>query len=167
MEDTRLEKEESEKSEFQEKETEKIIKRHMYAAMGLGLIPVPFLDFAGIAGVQMMLIRKLARIYNIAFSSDIIKNLIGALLGGSAAASGGPVLGSLIKTVPVVGQAIGIVGTPIVSGASTYAIGRLFERHFIEGESFLTLDHEKSKKFYEEMFKEGMNISAEIKAQKI
>jgi uncharacterized protein (DUF697 family) len=160
------EKKKPEPPEVQEKESDSVISRHVYSAMGVGLIPVPFFDFAGVAGIQLLLIRKLAKIYNVQFSTDIIKNMIGALIGGSAPVSGGQALSSMLKAVPLIGQTVGALSTSLLSGACTYALGKLFERHFIEGETFLSLDHGKAKKFYEDMFKEGMNIAAEIKEQK-
>jgi uncharacterized protein (DUF697 family) len=146
--------------------TDKLIRRHVYFAMGVGLIPIPLVDFSGVAAIQLLLIRKLAQIYNVPFTTDIIKNMIGAMIGGAVPASAEQLLSSLLKALPLAGQGIGALSASILSGASTYAVGRIFERHFIEGETFLLLDNDKAKKFYEEMFKEGMSVSAEIKAQK-
>ena len=143
---------------------DKIIMKHIYGSLAAGLIPIPFADFAAISGIQLNMLRKLSEIYNVPFSRDMVKNLIGALLGGSAPASAGRILSSAIKTVPVVGQIVGGVGTSMLSGASTYAIGKVFNRHFAEGGTFLTFNPEKAKKFYAEMLKKGETIISEIKA---
>jgi len=153
--------------ETQETKVDKMIRRHVYAALGVGLIPIPFLDFAGVTGVQLNLLRKLAQIYNIPFSENLIKNVIGAIIGGAFPASAGPLIASSIaKTVPVIGHIVGAAGSAGVSGACTYAIGRVFSRHFAEGGTFLSFDAEKAREFYEEMFREGQEVVAEMNMQK-
>ncbi len=133
-----------------------VIRHHVYAALGVGLIPLPLLDFVGVTGIQLNMIRKLAQIYEIPFTRDMVKNLIGALIGGAFPASfGSRIASSVSKTVPGIGQALGAVTAPAVSGACTYAIGKVFSRHFTEGGSFLSFDPEEARAFYEEMFKEG------------
>ena len=143
---------------------EKLITKHVYASMGMGIIPIPFVDFAGVSAIQLNLIRKLAREYNVTFSEDMVKSLIAALLGGAAPASFGSYMFSMMKTIPIVGTVAGIAGASLVGGASTYAVGKVFSRHFAEGRTFLTFDPEKAKAFYAEMFREGKGI-AEVKGK--
>ena len=146
---------------------DKLIRNHVYAAMAVGLIPLPFLDFAGVTGVQLNLMRKLAQIYNIPFSKDMVKNLIGALIGGAFPASAGvQVGGSIAKIIPGIGHIAGTASVVIVAGAATYAIGKVFNRHFSEGGTFLSFDPEEARAYYEEMFREGQEVAAEIKAGK-
>jgi hypothetical protein len=45
-------------------------------------------------------------------------------------------------------------------------VGKVFARHFAEGGTFLSFDPEKAKAFYEEMFKEGQEVAADIKKEK-
>ena len=156
----------SDESKSTQKKTDEIIMRHIYGSLAAGLIPVPFVDFAAVSGIQLNMLRKLSEIYNAPFSKDMVKNLIGAMLGGSAPASAGRVLSSAVKAVPVVGQIVGGVGTSMFSGASTYAIGHVFNRHFAEGGTFLTFNPEKAKAFYAEMFKKGETIVSDLKANK-
>jgi uncharacterized protein (DUF697 family) len=130
--------------------------------MGMGVIPVPFVDFAAVSGIQLNLLRKLAQLYNVPFSKDMVKNLIAALIGGAAPASFGRYLTSMLKSIPVAGTIAGITGGVIVGGASTYAVGKVFDRHFSEGGTFLTFDPEKARAYYAEMFSEGKEVAAEI-----
>ncbi len=145
---------------------DKIIRKHVYAATAAGLIPVPFLDFTAVSAIQLNMLRKLSQLYNLPFSEDMIKNLIGVLLGGSAPASAGPILASSLKVIPIIGQSIGALSMPAVAGTSTYAVGQVFNRHFAEGGTFLTFDPEKTKDFYAEMFKKGEDIVENIKKGK-
>lgn len=142
-------------------QADKTILNHTYLSMAAGLIPVPFLDFAGVSGVQLNMMRKLAQIYQIPFSQDIMKNIIGALLGGSFPASVMPRIAvSVSKAIPIAGQTLGVVSAAAVAGACTYAVGKVFNRHFAEGGTFLSFDPDVARKFYEEMFKEGQEIVA-------
>jgi len=142
---------------------DKLIRHHVYVSMGMGLIPIPFADFIGVTGTQLNLLRKLSEIYNVPFSNDLVNILIGSLIGGAFPASLGPRLGwSLAKMIPGVGQSLGAVSTSAVSGACTYAVGKVFNRHFSEGGTFLTFDSKKARAYYEEMFKEGQKVAKEV-----
>ncbi|MEE4359278.1 MAG: DUF697 domain-containing protein [Desulfococcaceae bacterium] len=161
------EKTEKNKTDIIEADADKIIMKHVYVSLGVGLIPIPFLDFVGVSGVQLNMMRKLAQIYNIPFSKDMVKNLIGALIGGAFPASAGPLIASsFAKMVPGIGHALGLVGASGISGACTYAIGKVFSRHFAEGGTFLSFDPENAREFYEEMFREGRDMVSEIKNRK-
>jgi len=154
-------------SDVPEVNADKTIRHHVYVALGIGLIPIPFLDFVGVTGVQLNLMRNLAQIYNMPFSKDMVKNLIGALIGGAFPASTGPRIAfSIAKTVPGIGSALGVASASAVSGACTYAVGKVFSRHFAEGGTFLSFDPEAAKAFYEEMLKEGQEVAAELKMRK-
>lgn len=145
-------------------ESNKIIKRHIYIAMAAGAIPIPFVDFVSVAGIQLNMLRSLAKSYKVPFSKDAVKNIIGVSIGGSIPASLSLHIGkSATKIIPGIGYAVGAIGTSIASGASTYAVGKVFDRHFSEGGTLLTFDAKKARSYYEEMFKEGQNVVDEIK----
>ena len=59
---------------------EQTIKHHMLAAAGIGLMPLPWVGLAALAGLQLNLLRSLAGIYGVEFSSQIGKSAIGALV---------------------------------------------------------------------------------------
>ncbi|QTA87807.1 EcsC family protein [Desulfonema magnum] len=173
------------KPEFQDKGTKKaeekvfkaevegILRHHVWVSMGVGLIPLPLMDFAGLTLVQLTLIRKLAKAYNIPFSKDIVKNLLSSLAGGALPVPVSVLLtagtekltltASLAKFIPGMGQTIGVVTMPILAGAATYAIGKVFIQHFASGGTFLTFDPEKVKDYYAKMFQKGKNIAADMK----
>ncbi|NJL59720.1 MAG: hypothetical protein HC887_08830 [Desulfobacteraceae bacterium] len=43
-----------------QKEADKIIRNHIYGAMGVGLIPVPLIDVVAVTGVLLNMLRRLA-----------------------------------------------------------------------------------------------------------
>jgi uncharacterized protein (DUF697 family) len=152
-----------ESKEIAKEETDKIIRNHMYSAFGLGLIPLPLVDLAAITAVQLNLIRKLAKLYDIPFSKDKVKNILTSLIGGTVPAATGMPLASLAKAVPIVGYSIGAISTSVIASASTYAVGHVFNRHFASGGTFLTFDTEKVKYYYGTMFKKGKETASDIK----
>jgi uncharacterized protein (DUF697 family) len=153
-------KEEQKKNTALKEKAEKLITQHVYASMGIALVPVPFLDFAGLSAIQLNLLRKLSHEYKVPFSKEMVNNLIAALIGGAAPTSFGRYFFSIMKAVPFIGIPAGIVGSSILGGSSTYAVGKVFKRHFEEGGTFLTFDPEKAKAFYANMFEKGKNVAA-------
>lgn len=148
----------------QQEQSEKLIKRHMYWAMGLGLIPVPLLDLASISAAQIRLVSKMSEVYEVPFSEHRAKNIIMPLIasvGVAPIATG--VLGSFIKFVPVVGSLAGTISLPIVAAATTYAIGRVFIMHFETGGTISNLDPQSVKEYYRQMFTEGTKVAAGMK----
>jgi uncharacterized protein (DUF697 family) len=48
-------------------------------------------------------------------------------------------MSSFIKSVPLIGTAVGAITTPALSVAATYAIGMVFVQHFATGGTLLDL----------------------------
>ncbi|MEQ8345189.1 MAG: DUF697 domain-containing protein [Sneathiellaceae bacterium] len=114
-----------------------IIRNHSYAAAAGGLIPVPALDIVVATTAQLRMIAKLSDIYGVRFSEQAVKSAISSLLATVVppALIGYPAL-SLAKSVPVVGQLLGIATLPAINGVVTWALGRSFAWHFARGGSF-------------------------------
>ena len=132
--------------------------------MGAGLIPVPLLDLATIAGVQLKMLSRLSQLYGISFSEHRAKNIIAALVGsvGTATLATGTIA-SMIKVIPGLGALASVAALPIVAGGSTYAIGKVFVQHFEAGGTFLDFDPAKTKQYFAEQFKEGQKVAMEAK----
>jgi uncharacterized protein (DUF697 family) len=135
--------------------SDRVVRNHMIASMGVGLVPVPMLDLVGITGVQLNMLRKLALTYEVPFLDHKVKNILAALIGGGSSLPIAATLFSLVKAIPVVGTSIGAVSMPVTAGATTYAVGKVFQQHFASGGTFLTFDPDKVKEYYARMFKKG------------
>lgn len=144
-----------------EGDPDQIIRNHVLASMGIGLLPFPLVDLVGVTGAQLNMLRKLAKVYGIPFSENLVKQLIGSLTGAGLSMPVGRVLGSLVKIVPVVGTAAGALAMPVAAGATTYAVGKVFHQHFASGGTFLTFNPEKVKDYFKRMFKEGEKFAAD------
>ena len=154
-------------------EAEQVLRRHVWGAMGIGLIPVPIMDFAALSLLQLMLIRKLAKLYDIPFSNDIAKSLISSLFTSSLSFPAAAILtvgieklaltASIAKFIPGIGVSAAAATMPVIAGSATYALGKVFIRHFGSGGTFLTLDPDKTKNYYLKMFEEGKVVVADMK----
>ncbi|MEA1673605.1 YcjF family protein [Nitrospirillum sp. BR 11163] len=147
-----------------------IIRTHVLLAAGSAVIPVVLLDDAVLAGVQLNLLRELAKHYTVDFRGDIGKAAIGTLLATVApAALGGSLLGSFafrhtLKAIPLVGPVLGLLTQPAFNAAFTYALGKVFAQHFASGGTFLTFDPSKVTTFFKEKFDEVRGKSAQATA---
>ncbi len=140
-----------------------IVKNHMYGSMGVGLIPMPLVDLVALTGIQLNMLRKLAKNYDVPFMQDKVKNLLGSLMGSSVPLVLTGVFASLIKTIPIVGQTTGVLALPALAGATTYAVGKVFKQHFATGGTFLNFDPDAVRDYYEKMLKEGKRMAAAMK----
>lgn len=140
-------------------EANHIVKNRMIASVGAGLIPFPIVDLVALTGIQMDTVRALAKLYDVKFSKDIGKTAIVTLTGSVVPVATGPLVSSLAKTIPVVGQLMGLISMPVIAGASTYGIGKVFIQHFESGGTFLTFDPEKVKGYFKEEFEKGKEFA--------
>lgn len=139
---------------------DRVIRQHVWWAIGIGLIPVPLIDFVVITGIQINLLRALAKLYGVPFVQDPGKKFIASLTASVLPVVSAPgVAASVVKTLPGLGQTAGVMTLPVLGGAATYALGRVFSLHFASGGTFLTFDPEKVRAYYAEMFQEGKQIA--------
>jgi uncharacterized protein (DUF697 family) len=139
---------------------DKVIRHHVWGAIGVGLIPLPLVDYVALTGIQLDMLRQLAKTYNVPFFKDKVKNVLSPLVGAAVPGMlGAPLAISIAKVVPLLGQTAGVVTMPIVAGATTYAVGKVFVQHFASGGTFLTFNPEKVKAYYAEMFEEGKKVA--------
>ncbi len=138
-----------------------IIQNHMIWSMGAGLIPVPMADFLAVSAIQLDMVRQLCNLYDIDYKETEGKAMITSLTGSMVAKLGA----RAIKFIPGVGSVIGGVTLAILSGASTYALGEVFKKHFETGGTFLDFDPARLKKMYNEMFEKGKKYAYQVKKE--
>jgi uncharacterized protein (DUF697 family) len=135
-----------------------IIKNHVGFSLGAALIPMPGADLLAVSAVQLNMLRSLAKIYGVGFMDTLGKNIISAVAGGSAARLGA----SLVKAIPGVGTIVGVLSMPALSGASTYALGRVVANHFQNGGTLDDFDLKKARKGYESEMENGKRMTEEL-----
>ncbi len=141
---------------------EGVVRNHVVWSMGAGLIPIPVADFIAVAAVQLDMIRTMAGVYGVDFRETEGKALITSLTGSGLSRLGA---NALIKLIPGVGSALGGVSMSIVSGASTYALGQVFKRHFEYGGTFVDFDTDRFQRYYDEQFEKGKTVAKEMKKE--
>ncbi len=128
---------------------QKIVKKYSVVSAGVGLIPIPIVDLAGIASVQVKMIADLAKHYDIPFKKDLGKSAIAGLVGSEVGnVLGTGVIRSMVKSIPVVGTVAGITVLPAFAGASTMAVGKVFTQHFESGGTFLNFKPDEVREHY-------------------
>lgn len=135
-----------------------IIKNHVISAMGIGLIPIPGVDIAGVVAVQLRMVQKLSEVYGVAFKENVAKAAVLSLAGGitPVALAGGLV--SALKIVPGLGSIAGAAGVSVLAGAMTYAIGRVFQQHLDSSGTLLDFDPSKVRDVLKREFEAGKKL---------
>jgi len=140
----------------------RIGKHHIFAAMGIGLVPIPMVDIVGLFGVNLDMIRKLCTEYHVPFDQERGRAILASLFSGLfPVAVGGPMI-SLLKFIPLIGQTVGAVAFPVLAGATTYAVHDVFVQHYEAGGTILDFSAAKFKRRFAECFCEGKNVAADL-----
>jgi uncharacterized protein (DUF697 family) len=140
-----------------------VIKRHVLISMGVGAVPIPLVDVAAVTGVQLSMISKLAKVHGVQFAEDLGKSLLASLVGGlgsKALVTG--FIGSAIKAIPVIGSAVGAITYPAFAGATTYAVGKVFDKHFAQGGTMLDFKPGDVKEYFSEELDKGKEVVSNI-----
>lgn len=125
------------------------------------MIPVPIADLFAVSAIQLDMIRSLSKLYDINFKETEGKAIITALTGSGLARLGA----SAIKFIPGIGSVLGGITRAVLSGASSYAIGEVFKKHFETGGTFLDFDPSRLGKYYDEMFEKGKEVARKMREQ--
>ena len=139
-----------------------IIRNHVIWSMGAGLVPVIVLDIVAVSATQIDMIRQLSTAYGKEFNETQGKAIVSALASSTFARMGAR---SLAKMIPVVGSIIGGVTASVFAGASTFALGQVFKKHFESGGTILDLDVERFRSMYKEQFEKGKDIVDQWKGE--
>jgi uncharacterized protein (DUF697 family) len=147
----------------QSKHADTIIRNHVIWSMGAGLIPVLIADIFAISALQLDMIRQLCKAYNINFAETQGKAIVTSLTSSTLARI---TAGSVVKMIPGLGSIIGGLTVSVFAGASTYALGEVFKKHFSSGGTILDFDPERLRKLYKEQFEKGKKVVEDLKNEK-
>lgn len=149
-----------------QRDIDAIIRKRVYGAVAVGMVPVPVVDFVGLVGIQIELVRALSKAYGVEFKEKRTKAIVTSLFTGLGTALLLPLGASLLKAIPLIGQTAGAVSVSVMSGAATYAVGSVFDRHFQNGGTIVNLDADAAKGFFKEKLEEGKSMAANMKKGK-
>jgi uncharacterized protein (DUF697 family) len=141
-----------------------ILKSHIITGISVSLIPVPFFDFAALTATQINMLKSLCEHYGVAFDETNSKALLVNLIGGSLPILSVAGLSSLSKVIPGVGSLVGSASLSIIAGATTYAVGQIFNMHFLEGGTLEDFNPKQAQGLFKQELKKGKKIIAKIKS---
>lgn len=145
-----------------DKHADTIIRNHVIWSMGAGLIPVLIADIFAVSALQLDMIRQLCRVYGVDFSETQGKAIVTSLTSSTIARIAA---GSVIKIIPGLGSLLGGVTVSVFAGASTYALGEVFKKHFESGGTILDFDPARLKNLYKEKFEKGKKMAEQMKKE--
>ena len=123
-----------------------IISSSVRWSAAAGAVPLPLLDLVALGVVQAKMISDLSQAYGQPVNAEAAKSVVSVLLGTLLPAGvTGALLGSGSKTVPMLGTVLGMVSMAAFGAAATYAIGKVFVRHFEKGGSLESFSAEAVK----------------------
>ncbi len=123
-----------------------IVAKHAKWAAITGLVPIPFIDFAVIIGIQVRMVKELCALYGVEFRDNLGKTAVTATIGGTVPVL---VMSSAAKLVPFVGALGAMAFTPAVAATTTYAAGCAFIDHFETGGSLLSFHPGRMRSYFE------------------
>ena len=158
-EETVVDETETSEESIRSEKAEKIVRKHMLVALGTGVVP-PVVDIAALTSIQIRMLYLISQNYGQKFKDDWGKSVVGSLIGGYGMArlATGAVF-SLMKFVPVVGQIAAPVSLSVVAAGSTYALGKVFIKHFGSGGTLLNFHAEKLREYYYDQYEKGVKLA--------
>lgn len=144
-----------------QQEAQQTVKRYMWFSAGAGLIPIHYLDWAAVSGLQLKMLAEISKIYDVPFQENLGKAAIASLAGfvvPHAAAFG--TIGGVLKAVPGLGSIAGAPLMAVFSGAYAWALGNMFIQHFESGGTFLNFNPEQVREHFRAQFEKGRTIAS-------
>jgi uncharacterized protein (DUF697 family)/uncharacterized coiled-coil protein SlyX len=131
------------------------VKTHMISGMALGLLPAPLFDIMALSGVQLTLLRSLCKHYAVDFDEQLGKGIVSSLVSGSVPVLTVLGLSSFAKLIPGIGTVGGGLSMTVLAGATLYATGQVFIRHFEAGGTLQDFDSKHWQVFFKQQLEEG------------
>lgn len=148
-----------------EDHTSRIVRAHVGAAMAAAGIPVAGLDVVAVTAVQVALVRRLAHRFDVPYDALRGRAAVLALTGATLARVGGRLGASALKVVPGAGWLLGGAAQAALSGASTWALGRVYREHFEARGSLEGADVDRLRARYRESLRRGREVARALRRQ--
>ena len=142
-------------------DTDQIIRKNVLWATAAGAVPIPILDIAAVATVQLDMLKELCHAYEVPYSSVKGKALISSIAGSLMARS----WASFLKAAPGFGSLIGTFSMSIMSGATTFALGKVFDKYLSEKDSLDDIDAKEARKMFKKEFRKGKRYARILRTE--
>ena len=128
-------------------------------ATAAGLVPMPALDLAAIAAVQVKMVYELCKIYDVPYKEERVQSVVTGLATSSVTVLlSGQVSGTVLRFIPYVGPILSTLIQPTLAFASTYALGQVFIKQFESGQSLGSITVESVKDSYNKQFEKAKQL---------
>ena len=144
-------------------QADNIIQQYTIGSLTPALVPLPLVDLVALTGIQLKMLHSLSNLYGLEFSDEMAKKAIASLMSGALSVSLASGAASLLKFVPIIGQASGMVSLGVLGGSSTYAIGKIFAKHFESGGDLFNFDPKAMKVYFMENIEKGKQVVLDLK----
>ena len=144
------------------KAADNIILNHVAWAAAVGVVPFVNVDMFVLSALQLDMLRKLADVYGVDFEQNKGRATIVSLFGSGIAGFST----RLVRWIPIIGLPLGGLTMTVIAGATTFAIGEAFRRHFESGGTFLDLDFTKIQGFLKENFEKGREMVENLREKR-
>ena len=142
----------------QAKQAEKIIHNHSFLSTLPGFWPIPLVDIAAITAIQLDMVKQLCKVYGKDYSNEKGKSIVLALTSTVAGRIPGYAIRASVRTIPIIGWAIGGISLAYFARLSTYATGMVFKAHFEEGGTLNDMNPASFRKFYREQMEKARKM---------
>ena len=128
-------------------------------AAAAGLVPMPALDLAAIAAVQVKMVYELCKIYDVSYKEEWVQSVVtGVATSSVIVLLSGQVSGAVLRFIPYVGPILSTLIQPTLAFASTYALGQVFIKQFESGQSLGSITVESVRDSYNKQFEKAKQL---------
>lgn len=113
----------------------------------------------------MDMLSQPAKAYKVDFNQERGKSLASSIMGAGLGSFLGRVGASTVKAVPAIGTILGVASQVVLAGASTYALGAIFDAHFRNNGTLLNVDLEEMRRKFESLIPKGKEVAERMQRQ--
>ncbi|MBM4313199.1 MAG: DUF697 domain-containing protein [Deltaproteobacteria bacterium] len=136
-----------------------IIKKYVILAMGAGLIPSALVDVVAVTVLEVKMIGDLAGAYRIPIPHRLVRyKVLISLIASLGSVYLSIRMHTALKDAPVVGYLFSAGMLSITGGAAVYAVGKIFQKHYESGGTFLSSDNSVLRRYFKEKYQEGKKV---------
>jgi uncharacterized protein (DUF697 family) len=114
-----------------------VVHRHAAYSVFGGIIPLPLVNAASVAAINVRMVKVLSELYGVPFEQGRARALVISLMGGIMPTGVGAITASTLFYIIPGSTLLGLAMSSVTAAACTRAIGRVFVEHFASGATTL------------------------------
>jgi uncharacterized protein (DUF697 family) len=147
-----------------EEQSQMIVHKYMGWGASAGLLPIPIWDIVAVAGVHVLMLKDIYKLYDVEFSEKKARSVVVLLLGSlSPALLVGVTASTILKVIPGMGSLVGAITLPVLATAATYGVGKIMTNHLESGGTLDDFDIKDVKGKFNEFVQKGKEMTMKKK----